>query len=400
MDQRKLDSRLLAMQDAVLTGEWGPWLEGVAEDFGATRACVVPLTTELFRPVQGFAVGFSEIERCSYSSYFGSIDTLWYRAAKLPSLKVSCREELSSGEGYKHGEFYCDYYSKLGCNDGAMVALDSGPGRRFLFALHRGTRDQEFSSIEQQQVGRIASFLSKAMSVAGRLALLKSEASSLTKLLDRDGLAVLMLERGRAVESYNRVADALLNTEQHFRIVNGQLFGVTHVIEKQLEDALFLIREQNAEEVSFTTPAPALSHVTVFRVKSSDRLCPSQVMIAIASREPTKLPSPSNLAQMFGITPREADALSLLVSGCSVRKMAAAMGISENGVRYHLKQIYLKTETTGQRDLTRFTLLVLSQQRLAGHVEGAADRRLSGTVLLLKQDRSREEVSHASPNVS
>ncbi|WP_404336378.1 helix-turn-helix transcriptional regulator [Sphingomonas sp. MMS12-HWE2-04] len=57
------------------------------------------------------------------------------------------------------------------------------------------------------------------------------------------------------------------------------------------------------------------------------------------------------LAQWFGLTPTEARVVGALVNGQSPQEYAAHNGVSVNAVRFHLKHIFLKTETASQAQL-------------------------------------------------
>jgi DNA-binding CsgD family transcriptional regulator len=57
------------------------------------------------------------------------------------------------------------------------------------------------------------------------------------------------------------------------------------------------------------------------------------------------------LAQWFGLTPTEARVVGALVEGQTPQDYAANNGVSVNAVRFHLKHIFLKTETASQAQL-------------------------------------------------
>lgn len=57
------------------------------------------------------------------------------------------------------------------------------------------------------------------------------------------------------------------------------------------------------------------------------------------------------LAQWFGLTPTEARVVDALVEGQTPQDYASRNGVSVNAVRFHLKHIFLKTETASQAQL-------------------------------------------------
>jgi DNA-binding CsgD family transcriptional regulator len=57
------------------------------------------------------------------------------------------------------------------------------------------------------------------------------------------------------------------------------------------------------------------------------------------------------LAQWFGLTPTEARVVDALVEGQTPQDYATRNGVSIGAVRFHLKHIFLKTETASQAQL-------------------------------------------------
>jgi len=71
------------------------------------------------------------------------------------------------------------------------------------------------------------------------------------------------------------------------------------------------------------------------------------------------------LSGLYGLTPAEARLASSLVRGMSPAQAAAALGLTVNTVRTHLKRIFSKTETRRQSDLVRVLLTGAAPLRAA-----------------------------------
>lgn len=66
------------------------------------------------------------------------------------------------------------------------------------------------------------------------------------------------------------------------------------------------------------------------------------------------VPSPDRLRDAFGLTPAEAEIVSALAQGHSVRKIAKKTDRAEATVRWHIKQAKGKFGVSRQTDLLRF----------------------------------------------
>jgi DNA-binding CsgD family transcriptional regulator len=60
---------------------------------------------------------------------------------------------------------------------------------------------------------------------------------------------------------------------------------------------------------------------------------------------------PSAVIEALGITPRQAELTSLLAMGIPLKEVAAKLGVSFETARWHLREIFRKTETRSQDDL-------------------------------------------------
>ena len=80
-------------------------------------------------------------------------------------------------------------------------------------------------------------------------------------------------------------------------------------------------------------------------------------------RKPIETPQ-EILQRLFGLSPREAEVLGLLVKGDDMQAVAARLGIDIETVRSHVKHIMDTTGVSRQADLVR--LVMSSPAWLAG----------------------------------
>ena len=80
------------------------------------------------------------------------------------------------------------------------------------------------------------------------------------------------------------------------------------------------------------------------------------VLIVEPGRHPRL--DPALVARTLRLTPAESQVAVWLAEGRSVRDMATAMGLTENAIYWHLKQIYQKLPISRQVDLVRLVLSI------------------------------------------
>ncbi len=97
------------------------------------------------------------------------------------------------------------------------------------------------------------------------------------------------------------------------------------------------------------------------------------------------LPLPAMLRTLFGLTGREAELVAALVAGLRLAEIAAQSGTSLNTVKFHLKSVYLKTDTNTQSALIR--KVAASLAGLGG--EGFAPLWRQGDTAAARPRRSR-----------
>jgi DNA-binding CsgD family transcriptional regulator len=76
-------------------------------------------------------------------------------------------------------------------------------------------------------------------------------------------------------------------------------------------------------------------------------------IIIIMDLRAAEIPRRASLAKVFSLTDKEAALTELFGHGNDLETIAAAMGISENTARVHLRNVFLKTGVANQVSLAR-----------------------------------------------
>lgn len=102
--------------------------------------------------------------------------------------------------------------------------------------------------------------------------------------------------------------------------------------------------EQDAEGIALKTELPSQTIEAIRQVMRGQLVYPRAAQRWLASR-------PSAPVDPLGeLSDREVDVLTLIANGCTNQEIAADLAISENTVRYHLKNIYGKLGVTNRTE--------------------------------------------------
>lgn len=155
---------------------------------------------------------------------------------------------------------------------------------------------------------------------------------------------------------------ALLASDEHIRVVNDDSFGKEDEADVMITSALDFVIESESVAILFLSD----EEFNVEEVKRSSRVW--GVLRAEASAEEL-IASVRALSQglivgspelLFGeengtaergpLTDRETEVLGLLARGLANKQIAAALGISEHTVKFHVSSIYTKLNVTNRAE--------------------------------------------------
>jgi DNA-binding CsgD family transcriptional regulator len=110
---------------------------------------------------------------------------------------------------------------------------------------------------------------------------------------------------------------------------------------------------------------PALEVVVTPIRRESSSMFTSTAAAAIFVADPDTRAErpPEQLRRLYGLTPKEAQVASRLVSGMSPAEIRDDLGVTIHTVRGHLKQLFAKTGTHRQAELVRVLLTGLADLR-------------------------------------
>jgi DNA-binding CsgD family transcriptional regulator len=174
-------------------------------------------------------------------------------------------------------------------------------------------------------------------------------------------VGVVLIQGDGQVLSANRVAQRILERGDGLSCGGGRLQAFySHEQAALTRTIAAAVADLPAGSVlTFARPSGgrALSVVVrVLRPEGADGGQPRLTAVFITDPDQEVAAEAQTFTSLYGLTPAEARLASSLVRGMSPAQAAAALGLTINTVRTHLKHIFSKTETRRQSDLVRVLL--------------------------------------------
>ncbi|MDX1592688.1 MAG: helix-turn-helix transcriptional regulator [Gammaproteobacteria bacterium] len=289
---------------------------------------------------------------------------------RYPGKPISCR--LHVGEAALHAtEVYRRVLKPIGAEYSMAVWLPDEEARTFTaVGLWRGPESSLFTQEEADLFGQIVPHMNKALKIYKRLTESDLTARVSESLLDDIGLGILLVDASLRVRLANRSARELAARQEGFALLSDRLVPSTVEDSRVLRSAVQRLLDDASSE--HASPGEALSlrrpsgaaplYVTVSRLDNgpAKESVPSRqeslAVLFVADPE-RSLECPAEVLQrLFGLTPREAELLGLLVGGEPLRQVSGQLGIGLETARSHLKSVFMKTGTQRQGDLIRLVM--------------------------------------------
>jgi len=271
---------------------------------------------------------------------------------------------LCSEEEMHSAPIYADYLLPLGIAWIGGVAISPDPRTGVLLCVHRSASRPAFSDAELADLSLIGRHLERALRLGIHMFDAELLKCGLGHALSRLHVGVFALDSGGRVLFSNPRADQLIG--DGLRISNGRLVSETHHARKHLETALV-----SASSATWSTRANDLGPILIDRGDDKrpiavyalplpntsspvSELFARARMIVVAMVPDSEIPmDPAVVRDLLGLTLGEARVAAHVGAGVPPREAAERLGISEETVRWTLKQVFSKTGVSRQSELVR-----------------------------------------------
>ena len=304
-----------------------------------------------------------EALRIDYADKF-SVRNPWFMASsEYIAGRVMCGEELVSREALIKSDFYQQFLKQYGLFHRLCGVITRYPDNVYYLAIYRGLDQVAFSPEDKQLLQHLLSHLSLSLEYHWRLLHAEGLNQLFWSVIDRFENAAFLVTRDGVLLHRNNKADEFIQSFGGITLNDGRIEATSALEQRALITAINEVADASAEHLVDVNKIITLSrsHIeypiivtlrpigNTFSVETGDY----QNIIILTARNPidSSHPHSCSFSKLYELTPAQARLSALVFSGHTMTDAAKRLHISENTVRSHLKQIYLKTNTHGQMEL-------------------------------------------------
>ncbi len=302
-------------------------------------------------------------QAASYQEEFFSLDPF----VNLPPDQVVALEDVLPDKELVNSDYYRHYLQPVGLFH--ILGVDTAEPGGMLARLRFSRRQDEprFSSQERSLLQHITPHLRRAIQIYATINRRTSERDIYAGAVSQLAVASIILDEQARVLSANPVAQILLDQEDGLSMKGQRLHIEGRDINKELQLAVNnIIRAQHQGEPSVVRAlrVPRSSGgsdlgLVVRPVPVSEwsegQSSPSAA-IFISDPDLHESASRQTLAELFELTPAEANLAILLARGLSLAEVSEAQSVSQHTARAQLKSIFAKTGVSRQAELVRLII--------------------------------------------
>ncbi len=326
--------------------------------------------------------GYSDSEVRAYADYYSQCDVV-VRAGldtmKRQSQWIGPLEEILPYRELEASEIYNDHYRQMDMHYASCLMIgETGPYAALGLAAWRPRSSGPFRPEQLHLTELLAPHLKQAFQLHANLTSLRVEREAFHSTLDATAAAVLALRSDGRILTASLPAEAMLSRKEVLRRHDGRLHAVDpernrilqHLIDcaarvgdLKLGDPAGTLVQPGGSLLLPMAGKPLALQVRVLPARSSRALTGVNPAVLVFIADPGAVP-PSRariLQELYRLTPMESRLADLFLQGRELKEAAEELKLSYASTRFHLKQIFRKTNTTRQTELLRLLLAIPAQ---------------------------------------
>lgn len=300
-----------------------------------------------------------------YEDYYCRRNIFLQRAEKeLRTGFVATDAYLDSGELLR-SEYYNDYFARFGVRYSLGACVVRERRTMSMLTLLRSRRQGPFDHSELRLCKLLLPHLQRAVAVHRRLRQAAARQDLAQGGLESLPLGVVLIDGRGSVLFANRSARGIARKGDGLLVGEGGVKASHREDDRSLQAVIAGVRSGKLESgrgaLALRRPSlkPPLSALVVRLPRSTadsgPPLAPEEGAAALFVTDPRSpvLVDRQVLRDLYGLTDAEAEVAQRLLAAASPTDIAEDLGVSIHTVRTHLKRIFAKTDTRGQKDLVR-----------------------------------------------
>ena len=285
----------------------------------------------------------------------------------VPQGTFVLREQHYSDAAWERLDIYHDVYRPIEGYASLGVPLLKTEHYFVPLGMVRRKSKGSYEARELKLLERAIPHLQRTMQILLQLGALQARQAAGEALWDLLPFGVLILDEAGRILWANRAGEGIAAANDGLAVRGGCLTAASAEENATLarlirEAALTATGQGMAAGGALSLTRPSLRRpfaVLVAPLRIARTVMQSRqpaVAVLVSDPEVKPQPAPELLAQLYGLTAREAELVTLLLDGLDLNDVAERLALSMNTVRTHLREVFHKTGTHRQSELVALVL--------------------------------------------
>lgn len=375
MDEDQLLGLIGRIYDAAVEPRlWSDALQEVADSLGGA-SCHFLVYDLINNTPTLHAARTDPVHMEQYWAHYAELNPWIPPFLKLAPGSVVIDHEILPREDLVKSEFFNDHLRARNVAHCIGAVVMKSPSTVSTLTTYRSAGKGTFDDGSVVAARKLVPHFQRALQISRKLRVSEYRSSSALDVLDQAPYGVVLLSRQGIVLHVNRLAKEVLNHKDGLSIEAGEVRAAIHRETQAIRCAISAacgssLSELRAGSLAVTrhslarsyavlvAPLPGNGHDVFRDVK------PAAVMF-ITDPERSDVAESEVLQRLYGLTTKEANVASLIALGHGIAHVSDVLGVSQETVRTHLKQVLQKTGTSRQSELVRLILTGPAQIRAA-----------------------------------
>ena len=341
--------------------KWNPLLSDIKELFKSTSASIAKHQFSSGHGERIYQAPIDEKRTSEYNQSF-SIRNPWFiSSAEYSTGRVMTGEDLINAAELKRSDFYRFYLKKHKLFHRLCGVIASQSDHAYVIILHRSIDLPGYTDEDKSLLHEILNHLCLSLNNHWQLLSAKGITQMFWSVINHFDHAAFLVELDGSIIYQHQNTEKFMQHIGGITITDNKIKPTTAAKKKILLNALEEMGQVNDDQLFETSKIVALTQ-THRQQPVIINLRPFGAIYSVHSMEYKKvilltIKSPvdelnslhhCSFSKLFKLTPAQARLCPYVFSGHSLSYAAQALHISENTIRSHLKQIFLKTDTHSQ----------------------------------------------------